>query len=69
MVLVSNPSTRSSTCAVTARKPLRKTDMDFDNEYRLAVDDEDYLGNEDFWDEEEELENLEEDIEDDNEAN
>ena len=49
--------------------------MDFDNEYRLAIDDEDYirsedyLGNEDFWDEEEELENLEEDIEDDNEAN
>ena len=43
--------------------------MDFDNEYRLAVDDEDYLGNEDFWDEEEELENLEGDIEDDNEAN
>ena len=48
--------------------------MDFDNEYRLAIDEdylrsEDYLGNEDFWDEEEELENLEEDIEDDNEAN
>ena len=48
MVSVSNPSTRSFTCAVTAIKPLRRTDMGFDNEYRLAIDDEDYLRSEDY---------------------
>ena len=41
--------------------------MDFDNEYRLAIEDEDYDDSIPArWWEEEELENLEEDIEDDN---